>query len=67
MTCCQTGHDRGTIWRFTEPGYYGLCKGTNRARGVIDSLQCHRVTQADGSQRLQWVNHATGTFSLIPV
>lgn len=51
------------LWRFTEPGYYGLYKGTNRARGVIDSLQCHRVTQADGTQRLQWVNHAAGTFT----
>ena len=51
------------LWRFTEPGYYGLYKGTNRARGVIDSHQCHRVTDASGIQRLQWVNHAAGTFT----
>jgi len=51
------------LWRFTEPGYYGLYKGTNRARGALNSLQCHRVTQTNGTQQLQWVNHTGGQFT----
>jgi len=51
------------LWRFPDPGYYGLYKGTNRARGTLHSLQCHRVTLTNGTQQLQWVNHSGGQFT----
>ncbi|MFE9373031.1 hypothetical protein ACFYM2_25115 [Streptomyces sp. NPDC006711] len=42
-------------WNFTNPGYYGLYKGTKKVTGTYGSLNCNRVQQGDGSWALKWV------------
>ncbi|MEU3370401.1 hypothetical protein ABZ734_07955 [Streptomyces sp. NPDC006660] len=51
-------------WNFTNPGYYGLYKGTKKVTGTYGSLNCNRVQQGDGSWALKWVEGAdSGSYT----
>ncbi|MFK0297014.1 RICIN domain-containing protein [Streptomyces sp. NPDC090442] len=51
-------------WNFSNPGYYGLYKGTKKVTGTYGSLNCNRVQQDDGSWALKWIEGAdTGSYT----
>ncbi|MER0443483.1 hypothetical protein ABR738_02680 [Streptomyces sp. Edi4] len=51
-------------WNFTNPGYYGLYKGTKKVTGTYGSLNCNRVQQGDGSWALKWIEGAdSGSYT----
>jgi hypothetical protein len=52
-----------TLWRFINPGYYGLYSGVQKVTGTVNSLHCAPVTQPDGSTALRWVGRPAGTFT----
>ena len=52
-----------TLWRFINPGYYGLYSGVQKVTGTVNSLHCAPVAQPDGSTALRWVGRPAGTFT----
>lgn len=54
----------GTIWRFLNPGYYGLYKGVLKVTGTVNSLHCLSVADATGARSLRWVPRPAGTFTM---
>lgn len=56
VTYTSTSSETNTIsWNFSQPGYYGVYKGTKKVTGIYGSLNCNRVQQGDGEYALQWV------------
>ncbi|GAA2333750.1 hypothetical protein GCM10010431_66150 [Streptomyces kunmingensis] len=47
-------------WNFSQPGYYGVYKGTKKVTGTYASLNCNRVQQGDGSWVLKWTEGPGG-------
>ncbi|CAL9658865.1 hypothetical protein [Streptomyces sp. enrichment culture] len=47
-------------WNFSQPGYYGVYKGTKEVTGTDGSLHCDRVRQGDGSRALKWIEGPDG-------
>jgi hypothetical protein len=51
-------------WNFSQPGYYGVYKGTKKVTGTYGSLNCNRVQQGDGSWALEWIEGSgSGSFT----
>ncbi|MFI6502917.1 RICIN domain-containing protein [Nonomuraea typhae] len=50
-------------WRFTQPGFYGVFKGTRRVTGTMSTLNCGLVSQTDGTRRLEWMVRPGGSFT----
>ncbi|MER8071147.1 hypothetical protein ABTZ59_22920 [Streptomyces sp. NPDC094034] len=51
-------------WNFSQPGYYGVYKGTKKVTGTYGSLNCNRVQQGDGSWALKWIEGSgSGSFT----
>ncbi|MEV7598794.1 hypothetical protein AB0O91_15565 [Kitasatospora sp. NPDC089797] len=51
-------------WNFSQPGYYGVYKGTKKVTGTYGSLNCNRVQQGDGSWALKWIEGpGNGSFT----
>ncbi|MEU7133297.1 hypothetical protein [Streptomyces sp. NPDC046261] len=51
-------------WNFSQPGYYGLYKGTKKVTGTYGSLNCNRAQQNGGSWALKWIEGpGSGSFT----
>ncbi|MGI5390900.1 hypothetical protein [Streptomyces sp. CA-251251] len=51
-------------WTFSQPGYYGVYKGTKKVTGTYGSLNCNRTRQDDGSWTLKWTEGpGSGSFT----
>ncbi|OCC13407.1 hypothetical protein [Streptomyces sp. PTY087I2] len=51
-------------WNFSQPGYYGVYKGTKKVTGTYGSLNCNRTQQGDGSWALKWAEGpGAGSFT----
>lgn len=50
-------------WRFEQPGYYGVYKGTRKVSGTLSGLNCTRVTAQDGTTSLRWITRQTGPYT----
>ncbi|MFK0259376.1 hypothetical protein [Streptomyces sp. NPDC090445] len=51
-------------WNFSQPGYYGVYKGTKKVTGTYGSLNCNRVQQDGGSWVLKWIEGpGSGSFT----
>lgn len=61
----STSSESNTVsWNFSQPGYYGVYKGTKKVTGTYGSLNCNRVDQGDGEYALQWVKGpASGSYT----
>ncbi|MGW2542568.1 hypothetical protein ACWC5I_17250 [Kitasatospora sp. NPDC001574] len=51
-------------WNFSEPGYYGLYKGTKKVTGTYGSLNCNRTDLGGGTYGLKWTaGPDTGSYT----
>lgn len=51
------------IWRFNEPGHYGVYKGTRTVTGRYSGINCHRVAKPDGTAQFEWVARPGGPYT----
>ncbi|MFD7659065.1 hypothetical protein ACFV4N_34230 [Actinosynnema sp. NPDC059797] len=65
VTYTSTSTESNTVtWNFSQPGYYGVYKGTKKVTGTYGSLNCNRAQQGDGSWALKWVEGpGSGSFT----
>ncbi|MEV6874200.1 hypothetical protein [Amycolatopsis sp. NPDC051128] len=61
----STSSESTTVtWNFTQPGYYGVYKGTKKVTGTYGSLNCNRAQKGDGSWALKWIEGpGSGSFT----